>query len=124
MFKAILDEKVVSISEGDKFPLLEYHYIEEDSKHTLEDYISTEDGFVLKISERGIEELKVSVRKQRDAFLEGSDIKMLEDFPLTEEERESWKAYRQYLRNIPESGEGWWQQSPLTYEEWKDEPAL
>lgn len=124
MFKAILDEKIVSISEGDNFPLLEYHYIEEDLEHTLEDYISTEDGFVLRTSERGVEELKVLVRNQRDWLLEDSDKRMLEDFPLTEVERESWKAYRQYLRNIPESGEGWWQQSPLTYEEWKDELAL
>ena len=74
--------------------------------------------------EPSVDELKASVRKQRDRFLAESDKRMLEDFPLTEEERESWRAYRQYLRNIPESGEGWWQESPMTYEEWKDEPAL
>ena len=40
-------------------------------------------------------------RAERDALLAQTDKYMLSDFPITDEEREQYKAYRQYLRDVP-----------------------
>lgn len=37
---------------------------------------------------------------------------------LTAEEQELYKDYRQYLLDYPQT-EGWYEQNPLTFEEWK-----
>ena len=39
-------------------------------------------------------------RADRDRLLQDSDIRMLPDFPISEEKKELWLLYRQYLRNI------------------------
>ena len=39
-------------------------------------------------------------RADRDRLLQGSDIRMLPDFPISAEEKEQWLLYREYLRNI------------------------
>lgn len=41
-----------------------------------------------------------AARKDRDALLERSDWTQMPDAPLTEEQRESWKVYRQALRDV------------------------
>ena len=71
-----------------------------------EEYIPTED------------DLKADKRAERDYFLFNSDKYMLSDFPITEEEREKWVAYRQYLRDYTKQ-EHWWEESPKTFEDWK-----
>lgn len=38
---------------------------------------------------------------------------------LTAEEQELYKDYRQYLLDYPQT-EGWYEQNPLTFEEWKE----
>ena len=40
-------------------------------------------------------------RAERDNLLAQTDKYMLSDFPITDEEREQYKAYRQYLRDVP-----------------------
>ncbi len=47
-------------------------------------------------------ELKQFKRAERDLLLSQTDKYMISDFPITEEEKERYKAYRQYLRDIPE----------------------
>lgn len=42
---------------------------------------------------------------------------------LTEDEQKEYMDYRQYLLDYPET-EGWWEHSPMTLEEWKQEPDL
>lgn len=42
-----------------------------------------------------------SIRIQRDHLLHVTDKYILEDFPITEEEKNKWKIYRQELRNFP-----------------------
>ena len=44
----------------------------------------------------------LKVRGQRDRLLDLSDRYMISDFPITEEQRTQWQAYRQALRDIPE----------------------
>lgn len=66
-----------------------------------------------------VEDLQAAVRIIRNNYLQATDLYMLADFPITEEKRNQYKAYRQYLRNIPESGEGWWEVGPLSFEDWK-----
>ena len=44
-------------------------------------------------------------RSERDALLAQTDKYMLSDFPITEEKLAQYKAYRQYLRDLPEQAE-------------------
>lgn len=77
---------------------------EEETKEG--EYIPTED------------DLKADKRAERDFLLFTSDKYMLSDFPITEEEREKWVAYRQYLRDYTKQ-ENWWEESPKTFEDWQ-----
>lgn len=42
------------------------------------------------------------LREERDALLIETDKYMLQDFPITQEEKEKYKEYREYLRQIPQ----------------------
>lgn len=55
-----------------------------------------------KINEPTDDMLKQLKRTERDYLLRQTDKYMISDFPITEEEKERYKAYRQYLRDIPE----------------------
>lgn len=41
-----------------------------------------------------------TIRQQRDELLSNCDWTMLDDCPISEEEKQSWKTYRQELRDI------------------------
>ena len=45
-----------------------------------------------------------TLRKKRDELLLKSDRYMLQDFPITDDVRESLIGYRQTLRDMPQSG--------------------
>ena len=62
-------------------------------KYRLEEY---------KEPEKTIEELAQEKRAERDNLLAQTDKYMLPDFPITEEKLAQYKAYRQYLRDLPE----------------------
>lgn len=64
------------------------------------------------------DDLKRAVRIVRNSYLAETDPMMLEDYPITPEEKELCKQYRQYLRDYTEQEE-WWLQNPLTFEDWK-----
>lgn len=64
------------------------------------------------------EEKQAAVREVRNGYLQETDIFMIADFPITEEERNQYKAYRQYLRDYT-LGENWWEENPLSFENWK-----
>lgn len=40
-------------------------------------------------------------RKERDALLESTDKYLISDYPISDEQREEYKEYRQYLRDVP-----------------------
>lgn len=46
----------------------------------------------------------VNMRVERDAMLAGCDWTMVEDVPLSANEKAAWTAYRQALRDVPEQG--------------------
>lgn len=58
------------------------------------------------------------VRAVRNGYLQATDIYMIADYPISEEQREEYKAYRRYLRDYT-LGENWWEVGPLSFEEWK-----
>lgn len=65
------------------------------------------------------EEKQARVRQVRNQYLQGTDKYIaLSDFPITNEERELYKQYREYLRTYPEC-QDWYKSNPKTYEEWK-----
>ena len=45
--------------------------------------------------------LAAQIRSQRDALLAKSDWTQAEDSPLSSCEKEKWRQYRQFLRDIP-----------------------
>ncbi|WP_371378955.1 tail fiber assembly protein [Sporomusa aerivorans] len=49
------------------------------------------------------EEKLTAIRAKRDQLLSETDKYMLSDYPITDVEREAWKAYRQALRDMPET---------------------
>lgn len=65
------------------------------------------------------EEKQTRVRQVRNQYLQDTDKYIaLSDFPITDEERELYKQYREYLRTYPEC-QDWYKSNPKTYEEWK-----
>ena len=118
MFKALKDNKIIAINETGEFPLLNNDSVEEDTEHQLSDYIHCDCQFVLTSSAEAIEQKKADVRAVRNQYLEQTDKVMLVDYPITYEEREMYKQYREYLRTYPEC-QDWYKANPKTYEEWK-----
>lgn len=57
-------------------------------------------------------------RTERDGLLSLTDKYMLADFPVSEDEREEYCSYRQYLRDIPET-EGFPDIAIKSFDEWK-----
>lgn len=66
------------------------------------------------------DELKSQVRMTRNMYLQQCDFTQLPDAPFTEEEKQKYAKYREYLREYTDQ-ENWWLQNPLTFEEWKSE---
>ena len=63
------------------------------------------------------EEKKAQVRAVRNGYLEQTDKYLsVTDFPISDEERELYKQYREYLRTYPEC-QDWYKANPKTYEE-------
>ena len=117
MFTAIKDNKVIAINDSGEFPLMNYESLEEDTEHQLSDYIYCDGQFVLTVSDEAIEQRKDQVRSVRNQYLEQTDKYMITDYPITEEERELYKQYREYLRTYPEC-QDWYKANPKTYDEW------
>lgn len=123
MFKALKDNKIIAINETGEFPCLVHDSIEEDTEHSVSDYMQVNGEYVLTSSAEAIEQKKADVRAIRNQYLTDTDKYMIPDFPITEEERQQYKNYREYLRNYPET-ENWYEQNPLTFEEWKQVSEL
>lgn len=74
--------------------------------------------------EKPVEEKEAEVREIRNQYLKqyvddrAKSPFMWDEVP--EEEKELIGAYRKYLMDYPKT-EGWYEQNPLTFEEWKEE---
>ncbi len=58
-----------------------------------------------------------SKRAERDVILKATDVYMLPDFPISEDQRELYKQYRQYLRDLP-AMEGFPEIGVMSFKEW------
>lgn len=56
---------------------------------------------IVKVPEPTTEEIAAQVRAKRDALIAKTDFLMMPDYPLSDDEREMLKTYRQVLRDIP-----------------------
>lgn len=63
------------------------------------------------------DEMKANVRAVRDGYLEYWDFTQLIDAPFTEDEKEKYREYRQYLRDYTKE-ENWWLQDPDDFATW------
>ena len=118
MFKAIEKGKIIGINETGEFPLMNYDSLEEDTEHSVSDYTQVNGEYVLVSSAEAIEQKKADVRAVRNQHLEQTDKYIaLSDYPITDEERELYKQYREYLRTYPEC-QDWYKANPKTYDEW------
>ena len=102
MFKAIKDRKIIAINETGDFPCLIHDIVEEDTEHSIADYMQVNGEYVLTSSDEAIEQKKADVRSVRNQYLEQTDKYMITDYPITDDERELYKQYREYLRTYPE----------------------
>ena len=69
--------------------------------------------------EKTQEEKENEIRAIRNFYLFETDkFLSVPDFPITEEEREKYRDYRQYLRDYTKEEE-WYEQQPMTFEEWR-----
>lgn len=64
-----------------------------------------------------VEAKQAGVRAVRNGYLSDTDKYMIADFPITEEMRAKYQAYRQYLRDYTEMAE-WFEKEPATFGEW------
>lgn len=66
-----------------------------------------------------VEDLQKEVRAVRNNYLAKYDFTQLSDAPFTEEEKQKYADYRQYLRDYTNQP-NWWLQNPKTFEEWSN----
>lgn len=69
------------------------------------------------------DEKKKMVRDVRNSYLLDTDFTQLEDSPFTEQEKQKYRYYRQYLRDYTENPD-WWLEYPKTFEEWSKNENL
>lgn len=119
MFKILKENKIIGVSEESPV-LLDKYEIEQDEEHTVADYTQVNGEYVLTSSAEAIEQRKETVRSIRNQYLAETDKYMISDYPITEEQREEYKAYRQYLRDYTKT-DSWYEHNPLTFDEWKAE---
>ena len=124
MFKAIKDDKIIAINDSGEFPCMIYDSVEEDTEHQLSDYVHCDGQFVLTSSDEAIEQKKAEVRSVRNQYLKQYvDDRAKSPFmwnEVSEEEKTLIGEYRKYLMDYPET-EGWWEHSPMTFEEWSNQ---
>lgn len=97
-FKTALEEmtKVEKIKEG--FEKLQKNQIIENGE--IRELTNSEMYKKGLLSEETFAAIK---RNERDSLLSNTDKYLLPDFPITEEKLNKVKAYRQYLRNLPQN---------------------
>lgn len=124
MFIAIKDNKIIAHNETGNFPCMRYDEIKKVDDVTL---VEVNDGksslpkgeYLPDTDEKIIEFRKAQIRSKRDSLLQKTDKFMISDYPISEDERQKIKLYREYLRDYTLI-ENWWQQEPNTFEEWSN----
>ena len=76
-------------------------------------------GYAPKKPEPSIEEMQSNVKRVRNNYLFNTDYTQLGDAPYTEEEKQKYAEYRQYLRDYTKHA-NWWLEYPKTFNEWNN----
>ena len=116
MFKIMKDNKIVGVSENEPV-LLDNYEVQEDSEHTISDYLQVDGEFVLTSSDEAIEQKKTEVRSVRNQYLEQTDKFLLSDYPITSTQKTKYKQYRVYLRDYTLT-EDWFEHEPMSFADW------
>ena len=116
MFIALKDNKIIAYNKTGEFPCLVCDEIKETENMDL---LNVGEEFLPKTDERAVAKIKEDIRAVRNFYLRETDKYMIVDYPLTEAERQSIKAYRKYLRDYT-LAENWWQTEPLGFGEWSN----
>lgn len=74
-------------------------------------------GYAPQKPEPTIEEQQFNVKRVRNNYLFNTDYTQLGDAPYTQEEKNKYAQYRQYLRDYTKQP-NWWLEYPKTFEEW------
>lgn len=69
------------------------------------------------VPQEPIEDKQKEVKVIRNNYLSKYDFTQLDDAPFTEQEKEKYAQYRQYLRDYTKQP-NWWEKNPKTFEEW------
>lgn len=121
MFKAIKDDKIIAVNDENKFPLIVFDRVEEDTEHTTNDY-GLSNNYSEFIPKQEVK--KAEIRAVRDNMINSMSWRVER---ANEQERLGIACednsitlliYKQYLRDYPESSEDWYERKPLSYEEW------
>ena len=68
--------------------------------------------------EKNIAIRQSEVRSVRNQYLAETDKYIIADYPITDEERGVYKAYRVYLRDYTKI-ENWFEKQPKNFDEWR-----
>ena len=68
--------------------------------------------------EKPTEQKEAEVRAVRNKYLEQTDKYMITDYPITSTQKAKYKQYRAYLRDYPDSSEDWFENEPMSFDEW------
>lgn len=121
MYKAIKDNKIIAISNTDsEFKFMVKDSVEIDEEHTTADYTMVGSEYVLNDDEKAIKLKKEQVRAIRNSYLADTDKYMIVDFPISDQEREEYKGYREYLRNYTKIDK-WYENNPVDFQTWKQD---
>lgn len=111
MFKAIKDNKIIAVNETGVFPCLVCDTVEEDTEHTVDDYVHVDGQFALKTADAAKEQTASDVRAERDRRIdavrwriERYQTQTAAGLPTTDtaEQYQALLMYIQALRDVPE----------------------
>lgn len=111
MYVAIKNDKIIAHNKTGNFPCLICDEIKEIDDVT---FIQVDGEFLPDTDEKAIELQKAQIRSKRDSLLQKTDKFMISDYPISEDERQKIKLYREYLRDYTLT-ENWWQQEPKEF---------
>lgn len=77
MFKAIKDNKIIAINETGEFPCLVHDSVEEDTEHTVADYMQVNGEYVLTSSAEAIKQKNKEHIAELKQFLADTDYCIL-----------------------------------------------
>ena len=124
-WKQVVDNRGKTAVNADR-GIFEIDYLGEkegDTIVTAEMQKGLDDGMFVVEQGRIVEkprQMKAAERRlERNMLIAATDKYMFADYPISEEEREKYRQYRQYLRDIPEQ-ESFPDEGIKTFGEWKE----